>query len=510
MGMSASQARLLFISSRMNDIEFKSQQISNQKIRLADDSEKVATKYSDALNKTRLMVNNPIDQSQSQLTYSSIMSPKGQMSGGYNLQTAQGKVVVSSTVASAFEKSRSLSQFLSALSVPQTAATLVEAQSNYNESVRNLHTAENNVKNFLNQYNLSVDSNNNLKFPTRQVWVEDSVSTNDSTSSVNTNDSSGSVSTNDSTSSVNTNDSSGSVSTNDSSSSVNTNDSSGSVSGVSHAPARRAFMMMDDQSYSGGGGGGGGGGVTTVTSPTVNVNDSVGSGGGGGSVGTSGSSSRVNSTDTTNSVNTNDTAGSISTNDTSNSSSQPTGHYETHDVYSTSEKASITANYQQLLNRLDKARNIYDTAVQALNEAQAGATTESSVGNEAYYTNLYNQMSSSGYEAYSQLALNSPDYLQYQLETGGWFLGKKDSDGSYKQTSISSTTMVVSASADKADIARAEAEYNAETAKINKKEKKLDNELKNLDTEHSALKTEFESVKSLIGENVEKSFNLFS
>ncbi len=257
--------------------------------------------------------------------------------------------------------------------------------------------------------------------------------------------------------------------------------------------------MMDDQSYSGGGGGGGGGGVTTVTSPTVNVNDSVGSGGG-----------SVNSTDTTNSVNTNDTAGSISTNDTSNSSSQPTGHYETHDVYSTSEKASITANYQQLLNRLDKARNIYDTAVQALNEAQAGATTESSVGNEAYYTNLYNQMSSSGYEAYSQLALNSPDYLQYQLETGGWFLGKKDSDGSYKQTSISSTTMVVSASADKADIARAEAEYNAETAKINKKEKKLDNELKNLDTEHSALKTEFESVKSLIGENVEKSFNLFS
>ena len=474
MGMSASQARLLFISSRMNDIEFKSQQISNQKIRLADDSEKVATKYSDALNKTRLMVNNPIDQSQSQLTYSSIMSPKGQMSGGYNLQTAQGKVVVSSTVASAFEKSRSLSQFLSALSVPQTAATLAEAQSNYNESVRNLHTAENNVKNFLNQYNLSVDSNNNLKFPTRQVWVEDSVSTNDSASS------------------------------------VNTNDSSGSVSGVSHAPARRAFMMMDDKSYSGGGGGGGGGGVTTVTSPTVNVNDSVGSGGGGGSVGTSGSSGRVNSTDTTSSVNTNDTAGSISTNDTSNSSSQPTGHYETHDVYSTSEKASITANYQQLLNRLDKARNIYDTAVQALNEAQAGATTESSVGNEAYYTNLYNQMSSSGYEAYSQLALNSPDYLQYQLETGGWFLGKKDSDGSYKQTSISSTTMVVSASADKADIARAEAEYNAETAKINKKEKKLDNELKNLDTEHSALKTEFESVKSLIGENVEKSFNLFS
>ena len=44
----------------------------------------------------------------------------------------------------------------------------------------------------------------------------------------------------------------------------------------------------------------------------------------------------------------------------------------------------------------------------------------------------------------------------------------------------------------------------------NMKEKLLDNDLKALDTEHNALKTEFDSVKSLIGDNVEKSFNLFS
>ena len=53
MGMSASQARLLGITSRMNDIEFKSQQISNMKIRLADDSEKVAHAYPEALNKQK-------------------------------------------------------------------------------------------------------------------------------------------------------------------------------------------------------------------------------------------------------------------------------------------------------------------------------------------------------------------------------------------------------------------------------------------------------------------------
>lgn len=42
MGMSASQARLLAITSRMNDIELRSQQIANTKLRLADESDQVA------------------------------------------------------------------------------------------------------------------------------------------------------------------------------------------------------------------------------------------------------------------------------------------------------------------------------------------------------------------------------------------------------------------------------------------------------------------------------------
>lgn len=57
MGMSASQARLLSITARMNDIEFKSQQISNVKIRLADESEQVAKAYTEALNKQKFSYN---------------------------------------------------------------------------------------------------------------------------------------------------------------------------------------------------------------------------------------------------------------------------------------------------------------------------------------------------------------------------------------------------------------------------------------------------------------------
>ena len=54
MGMSASQARLLSITSRMNDIEYKSQQVANIKMRLASESEQVATDYTNALNKQKL------------------------------------------------------------------------------------------------------------------------------------------------------------------------------------------------------------------------------------------------------------------------------------------------------------------------------------------------------------------------------------------------------------------------------------------------------------------------
>ena len=53
MGMSASQARLLSITSRMNDIEYKSQQVANIKMRLASESEQVATDYTNALNKPK-------------------------------------------------------------------------------------------------------------------------------------------------------------------------------------------------------------------------------------------------------------------------------------------------------------------------------------------------------------------------------------------------------------------------------------------------------------------------
>lgn len=56
MGMSASQARLMSMTSRLSDLELRAQTISNAKVRLADQSEGASRAYSDALDKQTMKV----------------------------------------------------------------------------------------------------------------------------------------------------------------------------------------------------------------------------------------------------------------------------------------------------------------------------------------------------------------------------------------------------------------------------------------------------------------------
>ena len=101
--------------------------------------------------------------------------------------------------------------------------------------------------------------------------------------------------------------------------------------------------------------------------------------------------------------------------------------------------------------------------------------------------------------------------LYEMIESGLFRLVRNDKDGNATSEEVSvSSEKTLAIANDNSELAKAEADYNSATAKINRKEKLLDNDLKALDTEHSALTTEFDSVKTLIGDNVEKSFNLFS
>ena len=92
MGMSASQARLLSITSRMNDIEFKSQQVSNIKIRLADESEQVANAYTAALNKQKLTFNT-FDKQGNKVSYALNSANLASLADQFKLVDKNGKVV---------------------------------------------------------------------------------------------------------------------------------------------------------------------------------------------------------------------------------------------------------------------------------------------------------------------------------------------------------------------------------------------------------------------------------
>jgi len=94
MGMSASQARLLSITSRINDIEFKSQQVSNVKIRLADESEQVAQAYTKALNKTKMTYTTFNNGSAQKIDLNSTNLQNDFLKGKFRLVDSNNRVVV--------------------------------------------------------------------------------------------------------------------------------------------------------------------------------------------------------------------------------------------------------------------------------------------------------------------------------------------------------------------------------------------------------------------------------
>lgn len=132
MGLSASQARLLTLTTRLSDLELQAEQISNAKIRLSSDSESVSNKYSDALNTGKYTilsgVNNSGIYTYSDLTYNSLTGPDSPLVSQYCVTDVNNNVVVPKNVALYFEASSSLDNFLSYLQNDDSTS------SSYNET----------------------------------------------------------------------------------------------------------------------------------------------------------------------------------------------------------------------------------------------------------------------------------------------------------------------------------------------------------------------------------------
>lgn len=100
MGLASSQARMLLLTARKSDLEYRAQMISQRKINIAMQTQELATEYSQATsNRVMDLVyytdGNSMQQMTQKLSYDAIMSTNGKSIGEYLVRTANGKYVVS-------------------------------------------------------------------------------------------------------------------------------------------------------------------------------------------------------------------------------------------------------------------------------------------------------------------------------------------------------------------------------------------------------------------------------
>lgn len=147
----------------------------------------------------------------------------------------------------------------------------------------------------------------------------------------------------------------------------------------------------------------------------------------------------------------------------------------------------------------------------------------------AYYKNLYDEMTTNGYFAYTDDyskadASNNYKYIsdssfspendmstfESMLQSGELALSYYNvTDDVFESTSITEDVSILEVSDDTA-IALADSDYTQALTELEYKDAQYDMELASLDTEHSSLQTEYDSVKAVLDENIENSFTIFS
>lgn len=123
-----------------------------------------------------------------------------------------------------------------------------------------------------------------------------------------------------------------------------------------------------------------------------------------------------------------------------------------------------------------------------------------------FYLNLYQAINGKGWSNNSNITDTS--YLQNQLMSGNLNIQKLTSSG-WSTLSSGDPSSPVRNIRDTESITLAESKYNSEKDKIDAKESILDLEMKNLDAERSELDTEIDSVKTIINKNIERSYKMF-
>lgn len=162
----------------------------------------------------------------------------------------------------------------------------------------------------------------------------------------------------------------------------------------------------------------------------------------------------------------------------------------------------------------DKKKSTYvtdDIGYQFLIKNDNTSIDEKDVLMADFYNQLYNNLCVNGAstDANKQQQVTDKSYLSNALKNGQLFISSLNNDGYFYQGAYTLNGHVAEVADDDA-IAQAEAEYNVTKNKLNYKEQTLELDMKNIDTELSSLTTEYDTVKNLISKNVEKIFTMFS
>ena len=146
MGMAASQARLLSITTRMSDNELRSQLINNSKMRLATESSQVSENYINALNDAQYMFTNYDENNKAtyqQLTFNSLTA-YNEYNNQYGISNAAGQILVSERDAKRFEEADgSLENFLAAYGLEYKTSYFEELEEQFGTQTIKLDTVKN-------------------------------------------------------------------------------------------------------------------------------------------------------------------------------------------------------------------------------------------------------------------------------------------------------------------------------------------------------------------------------
>lgn len=141
-----------------------------------------------------------------------------------------------------------------------------------------------------------------------------------------------------------------------------------------------------------------------------------------------------------------------------------------------------------------------------------------------YYVRIYNAIQAHGgcisindFDSIDGNAATDSEWLTSMVKSGKMLIERvtfdKDGNAIFSAITVSSDTnfrFTEKSSLDKRALAKAEAKYEHDLEAVNKKDNKIDIELNKLETERNALTKEFESLKKVAGENIDRSFGIFS